>query len=95
MKFVEVDNVFEALGSNKAEAHTHRLRSDLMMTVEDIITEKKLSPEEAAKNFGVSLETINDLLTGKWRSFTIDELIAMLARVDVLVELSIPTKIAA
>lgn len=83
-------NVFVDLGFPPEEAENLKIRSSLMMAIEQIITERGLKQIEAAELFGVSQPRISDLLRGKIDVFTIDSLINMLARAGVRVELTVP-----
>src|SRR5437879_2873187 len=92
MSFIEVDNVFEALGFDEAESHSMRLRSSLIASVKGIVQRKKLSPAEAAKLFDVSMTTMKQLLAGNFEKFTIDSLVEMLAHAGIEVEMSTSTR---
>ena len=80
-------NVFEDLGFDKAEALNLRIRSELMMIIDEYITRKGLTQKAAAELMGVDQPRINKLLKGRIELFTIDLLVKMLERVGIRMEL--------
>jgi predicted XRE-type DNA-binding protein len=81
-------NVFEDIGFPPEEARSLLLRTDLMISIEQVIDARKLTQSQAAKLFGVTQPRISDLLRGKLDRFSIDSLITMLARAGVKVGLT-------
>jgi predicted XRE-type DNA-binding protein len=79
-------NVFRDLGFSTKEAESLRLRAELMVELERIIRERKLTQRAAAKLFGVTQPRISDLVRGKIDLFSIDTLVSMLARAGMRVE---------
>ena len=82
-------NVFADLGFADAEAESLKIRSTLMMAIHRTIDERGLTKKEAARLFGVSQPRITALQRGAIGSFTIDELVAMLAHAHIPVEVSV------
>ena len=83
-------NVYADLGFSPAEAEYLLLRSQLMLMTERVIAERKLTQVQAARLFGVSQPRVSDIVRGRVERFTIDALVAILARAGVrltLVEL--------
>ena len=83
-------NVYADLGFSPAEAEYLVLRSQLMLMTERVIAKRKLTQVQAARLFGVSQPRVSDVVRGRVERFTIDALVAMLARAGVrlaLVEL--------
>lgn len=74
-------NVFRDLGFSAEEAQNLRLRSELMIEIEDFVEASGLTQKEAAKRLGVTQPRLNDLLRGKIGKFSLDALVNMLARV--------------
>lgn len=74
-------NVFRDLGFSAEEAQNLRLRSELMIEIEDFVKASGLTQKEAAKRLGVTQPRLNDLLRGKIGKFSLDALVNMLARV--------------
>ncbi|MDQ2667382.1 MAG: XRE family transcriptional regulator [Gemmatimonadota bacterium] len=79
-KFRRYTNAFEAVGFPPAEAEHLRIRADLMIEVERLITARGLTQAEAAKALHVTQPRISDLMRGKIDRFSIDTLVEMLSR---------------
>ena len=83
------DNIFTALGFDLTTSANLRLRAELMLEIEAVLKECKLTQVGAAKLFGVSQPRVNNLLKGRIDKFTIDTLVNWLGsldrRVDVVV----------
>lgn len=73
-------NVFEDLGFDTEAAENLRIRSALMIEIEQLIRRRGLTQARAAKLFGVTQPRVSDLVRGKIGLFTIDMLVNMLAR---------------
>jgi predicted XRE-type DNA-binding protein len=73
-------NVFEDVGFDKETAENLRIRSALMIEIEQYIRRRRLTQAQAAKLFGVSQPRVSDLVRGKIGLFTIDMLVNMLTR---------------
>ncbi len=80
-------NVFRDVGFGREEAEILRIRSHLMMTLREIIGDRKLTQARAAALFGVSQPRVSDLVRGKIERFSIDTLVEMLGRAGVGVDL--------
>jgi predicted XRE-type DNA-binding protein len=82
-------NVFLDIGFGKAEAENLKLRSELMMRVEDFYRKSGLTQAAAAKRLGLTQPRLNDLLKGKIDKFSLDALVNMLAHAGMRVELRV------
>jgi predicted XRE-type DNA-binding protein len=86
------DSVWDAISETKEEAENMKLRAELMMLVEALIKEFKLTQTRAATLFGVTQPRISDLIRGKLDLFSLDSLVNMLAhagyRIDVGIKLA-------
>lgn len=80
-------NVYLDLGFSPAEAEYLLLRSRLMLVVERLIAERKLTQVRAARLLGVSQPRVSDIVRGRVERFTIDALIEMLARAGVRLDI--------
>lgn len=76
-------NVFRDLGFSPDEAEYLRVRSELMLNLQKVITARGLKQAEAAKALGVTQPRVSDLMRGRIDLFSIDTLIDMLARLGV------------
>jgi len=82
-------NVFLDLGFPKEEAENLKLRSLLMMRVEDFYRRSGLTQAEGAKRLGITQPRLNALLKGKIDLFSLDALVNMLARAGMSVEIKV------
>ena len=82
-------NVFADLGFGPEEAANLKVRSRLMMQLEDVIGARGMTQEEAAALFGVTQPRVSDLVRGKIERFSIDALVNMLATAGLSVEISV------
>ncbi len=78
-------NVFRDLGYSAAEAEHLRVRAELMVALDRLIKRRRLTQAQAAKLLGVSQPRVSDLVRGRFHRFSIDALVAMLARAGVKV----------
>lgn len=89
MKTQRFHNVWDAIAATPAEAENLKLRSQLMMELEQYIVREKITQEEASKRLGVSRPRVSDLVRGHIDKFTIDKLVNMAARVGLTARLTI------
>ncbi len=80
-------NVFRDLGFPPDEAEHLRIRSDLLIQLQKIISSRRLKQAEAAKLLGVTQPRVSDLMRGRIDLFSVDTLIDMLARFGIRVRL--------
>jgi len=76
-------NVFLDIGFPPGEAEHLRVRSRLMMAIEQLIKERGLTQAEAARVFGVTQPRVSDLVRGRIERFSIDTLVEMLGRAGI------------
>ena len=84
-------NVFADLGFPEPEAESLKIRSTLMIAIHRTIDERGLTKKDAAKLFGVPQPRITALRRGAVGSFSIDELVGMLARANIHVDVTVRT----
>ena len=80
-------NVFRDLGFSGDEAEYLKLRAELMVNLQKVITARGLKQAEAAKLLGVTQPRVSDVMRGRIDLFSIDTLIDMLARLGIRVKL--------
>ena len=80
-------NVFRDLGFPPDEAEHLRIRSDLLIQLQKIISSRRLKQTEAAKLLGVTQPRVSDLMRGRIDLFSVDTLIDMLAHFGIRVRL--------
>ena len=89
MKVEAFESVWDAIEDTPAEAENMKLRSELMIALDQHITKNKISQGAAAKLFGVTQPRISDLLRGKINLFSLDALINMAVAAGLKVKLQI------
>ena len=85
----QFESVWDAIEGSPVEAENMKLRSSLMIALQEHIAQMKLSQTEAAKVFGVTQPRISDLMRGRIDLFAIDSLVNMLATAGLHVEMQI------
>jgi predicted XRE-type DNA-binding protein len=80
-------NVFRDLGFSRDEAEHLRVRSELLLNLQRVITARRLKQAEVAKLLGVTQPRVSDLMRGRVDLFSIETLIDMLARLGVRAKL--------
>lgn len=83
------ESVWDAIEDTPQEAENMKVRSAMMMQIEDYIKRHKLSQDEAAKRFGVTQPRISELMRGKIQLFAIDKLVSMATHAGLKVEFTI------
>lgn len=82
-------SVWDAIENTPAEAENLKLRSALMMALEEHIKRKGWSQSEAAQRFGVTQPRVSDLMRGKITLFGLDTLVNMAVAAGLQVEMRI------
>lgn len=80
-------NVFRDVGFSKDEAENLKLRSELMMRIEDFYRQSGITQAEAAKTLGLTQPRLNALLKGKIELFSLDSLVNVASRAGLVVRL--------
>lgn len=84
-----VGDVFQDIGFSVSEAEELRLRSDLMIQVQELVRSMPGSQVSIARRLGVSQPRVSDLLRGKLHLFSLDSLTQMLTRVGAQVRITV------
>ena len=82
-------SVWDAIESTPQETENMKLRSALMMAVEQHIRSQAWTQVQAAKRLGVSQPRISDLLRGKINLFSLDMLVNMAVSAGLHVEIKV------
>ena len=80
-------NVFLDMGFDKAAAENLKLRSDLMMRIDDFYRGSGMTQAAAAKALGITQPRLNALLKGKIGLFSLDALVNIATRAGLNVRL--------
>lgn len=82
-------NVWDAIEASPGEAENMKLRSALMLALEQRIRAKGWTQSEAARRLGVTQPRVSDLLRGKINLFALDTLVNMAAAAGLHVEIRV------
>lgn len=82
-------NVFRDLGFSPDEAENLKLRSVLMMRIEDHYRESGMTQVEAANRLGLTQPRLNALLKGKIGEFSLDALVNIATNAGMRVEMRV------
>ena len=82
-------SIWDAVEQDPAEAENMKLRSHLMMSLEQHIRARKWTQKEAARLLNVTQPRISDLLNGKINLFSLDTLVNMLVTAGLRVEMRV------
>jgi predicted XRE-type DNA-binding protein len=80
-------NIFLDLGFDKAEAENLKMRSELMMRIDDFYRRSGMTQAAAAKALGLTQPRLNALLKGKIGLFSLDALVNIATRAGLNVRL--------
>lgn len=80
-------NVFKDLGFSNTEAENLRLRSELMMRIDEYYRRSNLTQAEAARLLALTQPRLNALLKGKIELFSLDALVSIANRAGLTVRL--------
>jgi predicted XRE-type DNA-binding protein len=80
-------NVFLDMGFSKAEAENLRMRSELMMRIDDYVSASGMTQAAAARALGLTQPRLNALLKGKIHLFSLDALVNIANRAGLSVKL--------
>jgi predicted XRE-type DNA-binding protein len=90
LKFVRGSgNIFIDLGIDRIEAENLKLRSELMIRVEEFYRKSGMTQAKAAKALGLTQPRFNALLKGKIGLFSLDALVNIASRAGLNVRLVI------
>ena len=89
MERQEFDDVWSALEETPQEAANMRMRSNLMIAIEQEVRGWKLTQAEASRRLGVTQPRLNDLLRGRIDRFSLDMLVNLARGAGLSVRLDI------
>ncbi len=89
MDITEFNNVWDAIEDTPQEAANMRLRSQLMMALNERIKQQGWTQTEAATHLGVTQPRVSDLIRGKINLFAIDALVSMATSAGLQVEIGV------
>lgn len=87
---ISSESVYADLGfKNHEEMET---KSNLVMEISKVIKKKKLTQTEAAEIFGISQPKLSELLSGRFRGYSIERLIHFLNEIGQDVDIIVKSK---
>jgi len=89
MKMESFESVWDAIEDTPEEAQNMKIRSSLMIAIDQCIRHSGMSQEQAAQRLGVSRPRVSDLMRGKINLFTIDALTNMAVALGLKIELRV------
>src|SRR5437867_6604560 len=87
LKVTRSTRVFRDMGFSPKEAEHLNVRSELMASLQKLISSRGLKQAQAAKVLGVTQPRVSNLIRGRIDLFSIDTLVDMLARLGISVKL--------
>ncbi len=85
----EFNSVWDAIEDDPVKAENMKLRSSLMMAINECIQKKKLNQVEAAKLLGITQPRVSALAQGKIEDFRLDALVNFATRIGLHISIQI------
>ena len=82
---------YETLDHEMAELESLRIRTELMLALRCYIQQRQWSPEEAARAFRQSSPRMQNLINGEISRFSVEDLIHLLTKAGLSIQMSIRT----
>jgi predicted XRE-type DNA-binding protein len=82
-------DVWDALADTETEAASMRMRSNVLIAIDERVRAWNVTQTEAARRLGVTQPRLNDLLRGRIQNFSLDALIDLAAKAGLSVRLGI------
>jgi predicted XRE-type DNA-binding protein len=83
------ESVWDAIESKPEDAARMKMRSNLLIAIEQKVRGWNVTQGVAARRLGITQPRLNDLLHGKISKFSIDTLIDLAEKADIKVRLQI------
>ena len=82
-------SVWDAIEDTQHTAASMKIRSQLMMALQEYLKNNKMTQTQAAKLLGVTQPRVSDLVRGRIDLFSLESLVDMIASIGLEVEISI------
>lgn len=89
MKKQRFTSVWDAIENTPEQAANMKLRSELMIALQDHIARTGMSQAQAAQRFGVTQPRVSGLMRGKINLFALDALVNMATAAGLRIELRV------
>lgn len=81
-------SVWDALADTPAEAENLRIRSALLSSINDHITEKRWDADTTADTLGLTQPRLTELCAGRLNRFTLDDLVSIGITIGIRLEIT-------
>ena len=85
----QFDSVWDAIEDTPQQAASMKLRSELLIILQQHLKDRGLTQTQAAKLLGVTQPRISDLMRGRIDLFSLESLVDMITSAGLKVELSL------
>ncbi|MCW5600439.1 XRE family transcriptional regulator [Nitrosomonas sp.] len=82
-------SVWDAIEDTQHTAASMKIRSQLMMALQEYLKNNKMTQTQAAKLLGVTQPRVSDLVRGRIDLFSLESLVDMITSIGLEVEISI------
>lgn len=89
MKIQEFGSIWDAIEDDPAEAANLKLRSELLMALQQTVAGWEIPPAEAAKRLELEEEQLTDLRKGRINDFSLDLLTRLASRAGISIKLDV------
>jgi predicted XRE-type DNA-binding protein len=89
MKAQTFANVWDALEDSPEEAATMKIRSNVMIAINNTVRRWNTTQARAARRLGITQPRLNDLLRGKINKFSLDTLLTLATRAGLKVKIDV------
>jgi len=83
------ESVWDAIEPSPAEAAHMKMRSDLVIAIQETVAGWGLTQAGAAKRLAITQPRLNDLLRGRIGKFSLDALVALATRAGLAVRIDV------
>ena len=83
------ESVWDAIEPSSAEAAHMKMRSELMIAIQEAVAGWGLTQAGAAKRLAITQPRLNDLLRGRSGKFSLDALVALATRAGLAVRIEV------
>jgi predicted XRE-type DNA-binding protein len=83
------NSVWDAIEDTPHQAVSMKIRSELMMSLQEYLRNRGLTQVKAAKLLGVTQPRVSDLMRGRIDLFSLESLVDMITSIGLEVEISI------
>lgn len=88
------ESVWDAIETSPAAAANMRLRSDLLIAVQQAVAAWDVAQVAAAQRLGINQSRLRDLLRGRISEFSLDALVELATRAGLVVRVDIARAVA-